>query len=121
MKNQRRARRLTLDEATLILKQKSKRGKPAAAHSFVTRIAMALDVDLARLAQICDNDPIEFLDAITASRGELIEFDVDPMWRKLYDHVSNQIAQLIAIRMELDAKMAQDRQKELHERLRQET
>lgn len=118
-KNQQRAKRLSFAEATLILKTRSRKGRPTASDSFITRIAAALDVDLARLCEICREDPVDFLELLKGSKGELIEFDVDPMWHKLYDYVSERIAQALAIRQELDAKMAADRKKQLHQRLRQ--
>jgi hypothetical protein len=110
---------MTAPEAYEILKQRSKRGRPVAADSFVTRVARALDVDLAKLCDICEEDPVQFLETLTGSKGELVEFDVDPMWHKLYAYVGERIAQALAIRQELDAKMAKDRQKQNYERLRQ--
>lgn len=110
---------MTNPEAYAILKQRSRKGRPVAGDSFVTRIARALDVDLAKLCDICEEEPAAFLETLAGSKGELIEFDVDPLWHKLYDYVNERIAQALAIRQELDAKMAKDRQKQLHQRLRQ--
>ena len=84
------------------------------------RIARALDVDLARLCEICEDDPVAFLELLTGSKGELVEYDVDPMWRKLEDYVNERIALCLAVRMELEAKMRADRKKQLFNRLRQE-
>jgi hypothetical protein len=110
---------MTNQQALEILKQKSKKGRPVAGDSFVTRIARALDVDLAKLCEICDEEPAQFLDALVAAKGELVEFDVDPMWHKLYAYIGERIAQSLAIRQELDAKMAKDRQQQTYQRLRQ--
>lgn len=121
MKNRRRAFRISQAEALDILRQKSKSGRPVAAHSFVTRIAIALDCDLAKLCQICEEDPVAFLETLTASRGELIEVNVDPMWRKLQDYVDIRLAACLAIRQELERKLALDAKKQLAHRLRQET
>lgn len=96
-------------------------GPPRTSDAFLVRIAKALDVDLARLADICEISYPDMLDLVSTKRNAVSRFDTDPMWNVLHEYVNQRIAYLMAVRLDLDVKMQGDRVRRIAHRMRQET
>lgn len=113
----------TNQEALTELRRRSSQlQKPiSAADNFVIRIVKALDISFERLAEICEIEYLDVFELVAASRTDLSKFDTDPLWNKLHEYVLVHLGNIMAVKIELDAKMQQDRRERVAQRMRQET
>ena len=78
---------------------------------FVQRILDACDMDIIYAAHICGVLPKDISAMIKGRRGQLAHVDQDAVLRALFKYVNARLAGLMAVRDELERKLALDLKK----------
>lgn len=84
---------------------------------FFKRVCTALDIPVDMLVKRLNVTKRELATLESAERHHLAPVYSDPMWPTLYDYVSKRLGALLAVREELNRKLANDRRKVLARRL----
>lgn len=85
--------------------------------TFVGRICAAVGKPRADLAKLLGVKESDLARLAKTERKELAGMDEDPMWTRLAEYVDKRIGLLLAVREELNRKLAEDRQKKLARRI----